>query len=147
MGGTVTGHGADFLGLDDPHNLNDMHSEVARIRVHEFYRKVWHSRLNDPKTGCRFCIMQRGHQDDLAGKMIEEFGYEVLMLPTEYDPKRSTVSSLGFTDPRKEPGELICEARHGRVEVEDDKAVKGRDFETQYNQNPQPEEGMMPKRR
>ena len=146
VGGTVTGHGADFLGLDDPHNLNETHSEVSRIRVHEFYRRVWHSRLNDPKTGCRFCIMQRGHQDDLAGRMIEEFGYEVLMLPTEYDPKRSTVSSIGFKDPRTEQGELICENRHGKKEVEEDRGIKGRDFETQYNQNPQPEEGLMFKR-
>ena len=32
VGGTVTGHGADFLGLDDPHYLNETHSEVSRIR-------------------------------------------------------------------------------------------------------------------
>lgn len=143
VGGTVTGHGSDFLGLDDPHNLQNIHSESERINVYQFYKKVWHSRLNDPKTGCRFCIMQRGHQDDIAGHMKDEFGYEVLMLPTEYDPKRSVVTSLGFKDPRTEPGELLCPERKGREEVDEDKRIKGRDFETQDNQNPQPEEGMM----
>ncbi len=146
VGGTVTGHGADFLGLDDPHNLQNIHSEKERHQVHEFYRKVWHSRLNDPKTGCRFCIMQRGHQDDIASYMMEDFGYEVLMLPTEYDPKRSRITVLGFQDPRSEAGELLCPERRGRVEVDEDKRIKGRDFETQDNQNPQPEEGMLFKR-
>mgnify|MGYP003631590529 CR=1 FL=1 len=146
VGGTVTGHGADFLGLDDPHNLEKIHSEVERINVYQFYKKVWHSRLNDPKTGCRFCIMQRGHQDDIAARMMGEFGYEVLMLPTEYDPKRSTVTSLGFKDPRTEAGELLCPERKGALEVAEDKRIKGRDFETQDNQNPQHEEGMMFKR-
>ena len=39
-------------------------------------------------------------QDDIAARMIDEFGYEVLLLSTEYDPKRSFVTSLGFKDPR-----------------------------------------------
>lgn len=146
VGGTVTGYGADFLALDDPHNLEKIHSDVERINVYQFYKKVWHSRLNDPKTGCRFCIMQRGHQDDIANYMQHEFGYEVLMLPTEYDPKRSTVTSIGFKDPRETEGELLCPNRKGQTEVDDDKRIKGRDFETQDNQNPQPEEGMMFKR-
>ena len=146
VGGTVTGHGADFLGLDDPHSLGEVHSDAARTSVHQFYSKVWHSRLNSPKTGCRFCIMQRGHQDDIASRMIDMFDYEVLLLPTEYDPKRSTVTSIGFTDPRTKAGELLCPERKGQCEVDEDKAIKGRDFETQDNQNPQPEEGVMFKR-
>jgi len=146
IGGTVTGHGADFLGLDDPHSLGDVHSDAARSSVHQFYQKVWHSRLNSPKTGCRFCIMQRGHQDDIASRMIDTFDYEVLLLPTEYDPKRSTVTSIGFKDPRTKAGELLCPERKGQQEVDEDKAIKGRDFETQDNQNPQPEEGVMFKR-
>jgi len=143
VGGTVTGHGADYLILDDPHNLNDIHSEASRSAVYNFYTKVWHSRLNDPRTGCRICIMQRGHQDDLASHMQEAFGYEVLMLPTEYDPKRSTVTALGFRDPRTEPGELLCPERKGREEVAEEKRVRGRIFETQDNQNPQPDDGVL----
>lgn len=146
VGGTVTGHGADFLCLDDPHNLESIHSDASRIGVYQFYKKVWHSRLNDPKTGCRFCIMQRGHQNDIASYMMDEFGYEVLSLPTEYDPKRSCVTSLGFQDPRTREGELLCPGRKGQREVDEDKKIKGRDFETQDNQNPQPEEGVMFKR-
>ena len=143
MSGTVTGHGADFLVLDDPHNLEAIQSEVSRAAAYEFYTKVWHSRLNDPKTGGRVCIMQRGHMADLAGHMLETFGYEALMLPTEYDPARSTVTSLGFTDPRDAAGALLCPARFGPAEVVEAKRILGRDFETQHNQNPQPEEGLL----
>ena len=146
VGGTVTGHGADFLVLDDPHNLDAIHSETSRAAVRDFYTKVWHSRLNDPKTGGRVCIMQRGHMDDLAGHMMEAFGYEALMLPTEYDPARATVTSLGFTDPREAPGDLLCPDRFGPAEVAEAKRILGRDFETQHNQNPQPEAGLLSKR-
>ena len=146
VGGTVTGHGADFLVLDDPHNLDAIHSETSRAAVHNFYTKVWHSRLNDPKTGGRVCIMQRGHMDDLAGHMVEAFGYEALMLPTEYDPVRATVTSLGFTDPREAPGDVLCPDRFGPAEVAEAKRILGRDFETQHNQNPQPEAGLLFKR-
>ena len=143
LGATVTGRGGDYLVLDDPHNLDEIHSERARVQVVEFYRSVWHNRVNDPKTGCRVCIMQRGHEDDLAGHMAEDFGYEVLRLPMEYDPARARVTTIGFRDPRTEPGELLCPERFGVEEVEAAKRVMGPDYQTQYNQDPQPYEGVL----
>ena len=138
---SVTGKGADVLVLDDPHDLEQIDSEVARISVRRFYRKVWRSRLNDPKRGSQVCIMQRAHEDDLADMLMKEYNYEPLILPNEFDPKRICMTSIGWKDPRTEEGELLCPDRYGEEEtaVERDKS----EYETQYNQNPQPDEGIV----
>jgi predicted phage terminase large subunit-like protein len=88
VGGTVIGRGGDILGLDDPHNLQDIDSEQARLEVLRFYQHVWSGRFNDPKTGRRLVIMQRGHELDLAAHIMESSGaaWTHLNLPTEYEP-------------------------------------------------------------
>ena len=111
---SVTGKGADVLVLDDPHDLEEIDSEVARMSVRRFYRKVWRSRLNDPKRGSQVCIMQRAHEDDLADLLLEEYNYEPLILPNEYDPKRSCLTSIGWSDPRTEEGDLPLSGPPGR---------------------------------
>ena len=145
VGGAVIGRGADFLGMDDPHNLENIHSEVERTTVKEFYKRVWYRRLNNPKKGGRLCIMQRGHEDDVAAMLIEQ-GYETLMLPTEYDPTRAVTTSIGFRDPRTEQGDLLCPERFDRTYVEGEKEVSLREFNAQHQHNPTPQEGVMFKR-
>lgn len=86
VGGTVVGRGGDILTMDDPHNLKTIESAVERLSVLTFYQNVWANRFNDPKTGRRILIMQRGHEDDLAGHIIEQGGWTHLNLPTEYEP-------------------------------------------------------------
>jgi predicted phage terminase large subunit-like protein len=87
VGGTVIGRGGDILGLDDPHNLQDIDSDIARVEVLRFYQHVWSGRFNDPKTGRRLVIMQRGHETDLAAHIIETASeaWCHLNLPTEYE--------------------------------------------------------------
>ena len=88
MGGTVIGRGGDILGLDDPHNLQDIDSDQSRLDVLRFYQHVWSGRFNDPKTGRRLVIMQRGHEADLAAHIMETASeaWCHLNLPTEYEP-------------------------------------------------------------
>jgi predicted phage terminase large subunit-like protein len=144
IGGTGTGRGGDFLLADDPHNLKKIHSDVDREAVIKWYREVWSSRFNDPKTGCRVVVMQRGHEADLAGYLLNQGGYVHLNLPTEFDPKRICVTPIGWKDPRTTEGELLCPERLGPVEV----AAAKRDltpavFEGQHNQNPSPAGGIL----
>ena len=80
---------------------------------------------------------------DRLRKLAEDFGYEVLCLPMEYDPARARVTTIGFSDSRTEPGELLCPERFGAEEVEAAKRVMGPDYQTQYNQDPQPYEGVL----
>jgi predicted phage terminase large subunit-like protein len=145
VGGTVTGHGADLLVCDDPHNLEEIYSEAMRRTVVQWYRQVWSTRLNDPKHGCRIVIMQRGHQQDLAAELLEQ-GYEHLNLPTEYEPT-TRVTGIGWSDPRAECGALLCPQRFGPEEVAAAKRTMGAyAYAAQHQQRPVPEGGGMFKR-
>lgn len=145
--GTGTGRGGDILVMDDPHNLANVASDAERKRVIGYWRNVWSSRMNDPKTGCRVVIMQRGHQDDLAQYILDEGGWCHLMLPMEYDPRRACVTAIGWRDPRTREGELLCPERNGPAEVAKLKTtMTASTYATQAQQQPAPEEGDMFKR-
>ena len=79
--GTLTGLGGNLIIIDDPLKLSDAMSEAVRQRVNEWYRSTLLSRADD-KTAARIVlVMQRVHQDDLAGYLQEQGGFEVLNLP------------------------------------------------------------------
>src|SRR5690242_12490845 len=79
--GTLTGLGGNLIIIDDPLKLGDAMSEAVRTRVIEWYRSTLLSRADD-KTAARIVlVMQRVHQDDLAGYLQEQGGFEVLNLP------------------------------------------------------------------
>lgn len=145
-GGAGLGQGGDFLLADDPHDLLKIASDAERIGTIKWYREVWSSRFNDPKTGCRVVIMQRGHQGDLAGHLLKEGDYEVLRLPTEYEPTAYS-TSIGWRDPRSKEGELLNPGRFGKPEVAAiKKDLTAPVFATQHQQRPSPAEGSLFKR-
>lgn len=142
VGGTGIGRGGDILVIDDPHNLKTIDSETERRSVLQWYRSVWSTRFNDPKTGAQVIIMQRGHQDDLAGHVLEEGGFEHLKLPSEYVPT-TYVTSIGWKDPRTKEGQWLCPERFGAAEKANLTATV---YATQHQQEPAPPEGILFKR-
>jgi predicted phage terminase large subunit-like protein len=61
-------------------------------------------------------VMQRCHQRDLSGHLLEKGNFEHLCLPAEYEgPGRMT--SIGFSDPRRQHGELLWPERFGPNEI------------------------------
>jgi hypothetical protein len=79
--GTLTGLGGNLIIIDDPLKPGDAMSESVRTRVIDWYRSTLLSRADD-KTAARIVVvMQRVHQDDLAGYLQEQGGFEVLNLP------------------------------------------------------------------
>jgi predicted phage terminase large subunit-like protein len=61
--------------------------------------------------------MQRCHQQDLSGHLLEQGGWEHLCLPAEYEGS-GCATSIGWSDPRGEQGELLWPERFGRQEIE-----------------------------
>ena len=103
--------------------------------------------INDPKTSRHVIIMQRIHHKDLAAHCLRQGGYDYLMLPSEYEPSRSTVTSIDWSDPRKKRGDLLWPERFGPEEIRDVKvrlAIRG--FSAQHQQDPSQEEGAIFKR-
>jgi hypothetical protein len=71
VGGVLTGRGADFIIIDDPLKPDEALSEVQRRNVNDWYDHTLISRLNDKRTGCIILIMQRLHEDDLVGHVLQ----------------------------------------------------------------------------
>jgi len=142
VGGTATGEGGSRLILDDPHSAQEAQSDAVRESALEWFDMVWSIRLNDPKNDAMVTIMQRLHERDISGHILEDIGgWEHLMIPAEWDGVvRKT--SLGKYDPRKNKGDLICPERFGEKEITDLKQLLGT-YGTagQLQQDPTPSEG------
>jgi predicted phage terminase large subunit-like protein len=120
VGGQVTGEGGDLLLVDDPHNVMEAESDVQRQEVLDWWDAAMSTRGNNPKTVARVIICQRVHEADLSGHVIAKGSYEHLCLPAEYEPEHPfrRVTRLGFEDPRRQEGELLCPERFGPAEIE-----------------------------
>lgn len=122
VGGVATGEGGDILICDDLLKADDADSDTMREGANQWYDGTMSTRGNDPKTVVNIVIMQRLHDDDVTGHIVEKMKeqgadqYELLVLPAEYEPQRF-FSSIGKSDLRTEEGELLWEARFGEKEL------------------------------
>ena len=141
--GAATGEGGDYLLVDDPHKVLDSTSERARNGVIDWWNQTMSTRGNNPKTAVKIVVGQRVHFGDLCGALEDQGGYEHLILPAEYEgSKRST--SIGWSDPRKEDGELLWEDRFGRDEIDGLKKMLGTyAASAQLQQSPVSQDGGM----
>ena len=81
VGGALTGRGGDFIILDDACKPEEALSETQRNAVNQWYDHTLYSRLNDKRTGCIIVIMQRLHEDDLVGHVLQKGEWEGAQLP------------------------------------------------------------------
>jgi predicted phage terminase large subunit-like protein len=144
VGGTATGEGGSRLLLDDPHGAQDAQSDAMRESALEWFDMVWSTRLNDPKKDAMVTVMQRLHERDISGHILEDIGgWEHICIPAEWDGKRRK-TVLGPYDPRKVKGELICPERFGAEEITQLKQLLGvYGTAGQLQQDPTPSEGGM----
>lgn len=146
VGGAGTGEGGDFIVCDDPHKAGDVTSETMRESVLDWWDGEMSSRGNDPKTVCKVIVMQRLHEKDLSGHVLEQGGYEHLCLPMEYDGN-DKFTSIGWFDPRIEEGELLWPERFGPIEIAESKLRMGSlEAAGQLQQYPAPPTGNIIKR-
>jgi hypothetical protein len=145
--GSGTGERGDYVVVDDPHSVDQAESDVERQSAIEWWNGSMSTRLNDLTTGHKVVIQQRLHEADLTGDLLEKGGYELLCLPAEFDVERRCTTSIGWTDPRQECGELLWPARLTREVLEHQKATLGSyRYAGQYQQRPSPAEGGIFKR-
>lgn len=109
--GLGTGERGDRFVIDDPHNVKKQESEADRLSKVTWFREVVPTRLNDPEKSAIVVIMQRVHQGDISGVILEEgLPYVHLCLPMRHERKPLFISTR-FADPRKTEGELLWPAR------------------------------------
>ena len=145
VGGVLTGRGADFIILDDVLKPEDALSETKRSAVNEWYLNTLLSRLNSKKDGVIIIVMQRLHQDDLVGHLLElEDGWEVLSLPAiaEQDEEYRIDSLPGSSTFSRQTGEALHPERDSLSTLKQiQQAVGEYNFQSQYQQSPVSREG------
>ena len=139
VGGPVTGFHFDRLVCDDPIKAEEVYTKALRGHV-EWFNGTWTSRRRDKQDSAMVIIMQRLHDKDLAGVKLAEGGWDHLNLPMEFDPKRKCVTSIGWSDPRKEEGEPLCPARVTPETIADEKR-RPAIWSAQYQQSPRVGDG------
>ena len=145
--GTLTGIGGNLIIIDDPIKPGDAMSESVRARVIEWYRSTLLSR-GDDKTAMRIIVvMQRVHENDLVGYLLEQGGFDVLNLPAI--AQRAETYELGdgrlytrqkgeLLHPEHEPAEALLELKRNMGPIA---------FSAQYQQSPMPPGGRIIKRK
>ena len=146
-GGQVTGFGAgevdseeDFFNdykesnkfsgaivIDDPIKPEDADHPLIRNKVNLRFESTLKNRVNSVNTPI-IVIMQRLHEDDLCGHLLQEYGdeWDVLKLPCI-----------------DEEGKPLWEFKHNLEWLEKEKSKNPINFSRQYMQNPKSREGIL----
>ena len=124
------------------------------LRVRDLIDSQWYQDTFNP--GWRVVIGQRLHEDDPYGAMLNTGDYVHLNLPSKLERERKCcawciehgpTTQIGFTDPRKEEGELLFPTLFtDKVIKQAEKDLGSYDFAGQHQQRPSPAEGGMFKR-
>lgn len=122
--------------IDDPLKPEDAISDVKRERVNMRFENTIRSRTNSRRTPI-IIIMQRLHERDLCGYLLEKEGriedggkWKVISLPALWVDENGEKQAL-------------WPFKHSVEELEALQRVEPFVFETQYQQNPKPLEGLM----
>ena len=139
--GTLTGRGGDIVIIDDPIKPEEANSETTRNNANEWFRSTLASRLDDKGAGAVVVVMQRLHQFDLAGMLIEGGGWHQLSLPAiALDSEE--VPLCGGRVHRREAGDVLHLEREPLEVLASLRHLMGPlNFDAQYQQQPVPADG------
>lgn len=128
------GRGVDYLVIDDPYKSDEeAESEAISERVWRFWEATAKPRLSSESNV--MVMFHRYNERDLAARLIQEGGWEIVRLPA--------IADGGMDDPTgREPGELLSPMRT-KEWLDAFKAQSPRIFAAQFQGTPQPESGGM----
>lgn len=132
-GGSITGKRFNIFIIDDPLKPDDADSDVKRVGINNWYDNTVLSRLYDPLKDAVIIIMQRTHENDLCGYLIERMkegtgeDFEVISLPAFAERE----------DEYRKEGEALHKDRYPKEALDTLKKSLGKvNFSCQYQQNP-----------
>lgn len=130
--GTITGIGCDIMLIDDPIKPTDADSDLVRRKINNNFHDTLESRLNDKRNGAIVIIMQRLHDDDLCGHLLNLKDqwlwddWEVLSIPAIAEND----------DEYRKAWESFFEARFPIDILRQLQSTNKQMFSCQYQQNP-----------
>lgn len=145
VGGPLTGEPVDILIMDDLYkDAKSAWSPIIRSTVNDWYNTVAETRLHNDSQ--QLIVFTRWHQEDLAGVLINKQGvYDEIENPNGWVIVTYPAIKEGEPteyDPREE-GEALWPERHSLEQLQE---VRKRDphvFESLYQQNPKPQQGLL----
>jgi predicted phage terminase large subunit-like protein len=146
-GGSITGKGGNFVIVDDPHNPLQVLSQVSRDTTINYFDQALSTRLDDPALDVIVVVMQRLHEQDLTGHLLEQQRWEHLCILAEAERNEVWTSPVKKTVTMRSPGDLLWPERFPKKVIEDVKVRLGSyGYAGQYQQRPAPAEGGILKR-
>jgi predicted phage terminase large subunit-like protein len=150
MMGTATGRGADFVVVDDPQDPKKAASDVQRERINTLFDQTFSQRLDDKRRGGIVVVMQRLHEKDLTGHLLDKTDDQWTHVKLENPALRP--KTIVFPQSKKtlerNRGDILWPEREGEEEIAKARIALGsQGFAGQYGQEPAPTEGGLFKRK
>ena len=143
-GASVMGRGADTAILDDPVSADQALSAAERTRANNWIDTTLRSRLNDPAKGAIILVMQRLHQFDPTGFLLEQEPsvWTHVCIPLEAEKDESWAFPISGRVVQRKRGEILMPERFSPAVVEELRSRR-MVFAGQYQQRPAPFEGYL----
>lgn len=141
IGGSITGHGADLMIIDDPiKNQQDASSETIREKIWDEWESTLSTRLHGGASV--IVVMTRWHEDDIIGRLLKQGArpWIRLRLPAVAEDETDLL--------HRKIGEVLCpELGYDEKWAEQKKnEVGSRTWASLYQQRPSPAGGHIFKR-
>jgi len=147
VGATAMGRGCDTAILDDPISADQSISDAERMTANNWIDATLRSRLNDPSTGAIILVMQRLHELDPTGFLLEQEPgtWTHVRVPLEAEEDETWTFPISGKVVERRVGTILMPERFPQSTVEQ---LRSRRlvFAGQYQQRPAPVEGNLIKR-
>lgn len=158
VGGAFTGRGADWFIIDDPFKGRaEADSPAYRKQVWDWWISTVRKRLE--KNGSVLLIMTRWHEDDLAGRLIEQMlsdpeadQWEILSLPALKEPLKKKTEAQALIEKqsarydKRDDGTPLWPNKYNTKELRAIRLGDEREWQSLYQQMPTAQEGGIIKR-
>ncbi len=107
VGSGLTGRRGHRFIIDDPHSVKTAESPAERVTARFWFAETTPTRFIDQKRPVYVIIMQRLHEQDISGliinKLAEQQGWTHLVIPMEYEKKHKSWTTVksNLGKPRK----------------------------------------------
>ncbi len=146
-GSGAEGRGGDTAILDDPMSSQQALSDVERSSANEWVSNTLFQRLNNPRTAAIILIMQRLHEMDTTGYVLEQNPgeWKHVVIPLVAEEKKEYSFPLSHRVVTREKGDVLQPDRF-TPKVVQEKQKNRLVYAGQYQQRPAPLEGNLIKR-
>ena len=144
VGGSLTGIGAHVIIVDDPLKPDEALSDAERNKANEWARHTLFTRINNKADDRIIIVMQRLHEDDMIGHVLDCAPFELLAFPAiaQEDEVHQVKTPFGTSLHTRLEGEALHPLREPLEVLEKQRRFLGTAFfAAQYLQSPTPPGG------